>query len=585
MKWFSPLAFVAGAIFLALPAGAVENTGVARLSVIAGGSVVIRRGDDQTELAGTVNAPILPGDYVATQAGGQAEIQLDGFTMLRLAPQTQIRLANNDASTREVQLAAGSVILSIAHEENGISEIDTPSVSLQAVDTGAYRVDVTSAGTTVASARSGQAEIVTPQQRYPLAAGRALLASGQAANPSVTQTADIPHDALDAFSTSRDRMVDSALDTDSYVPSNIAGYDDLNAYGNWINVAPYGMVWSPYVPAGWAPYRNGSWVWEDGFGWTWVALEPWGWAPFHYGYWFDCAPNGWCWYPPGLGLAPVWYPAVVGWFGFGDYWGPSLGFQYWGWVPLWPYEPFYPWYPGWGAWHSHPHTPPPHRISANPPRLTHPAMPIKTHAVYGSHVGTTYRNMAHGASGISGTAFRSGNFSAPVPIDAAHLKSVTVLHGALPLTPTAANLRFARTAPKVPVHWSHEFAGSHFAASPAMPHRTQFPAQQRQVHETLHQQSHAIVPAKPQTPPASQIWQQFENSRRYVPVPRSVEPHPYQPPVSTPVHPIAAPPHPIAMPPHPPAPVSHPPPAPHPVTPSRPPESLDWQNVSENPVR
>ncbi len=555
----------------ALPAAAAQNTDVARVSVIASGSVVIRRGDDQTELTARVNAPILPGDYVATQAGSQAEIQLDGFTMLRLAGQTQIRIVNNDDSTRDVQLAAGSLILSIAHSESGVSEIETPSVTLQAADAGEFRVDVTVDGTTVLSTRNGKAEIVTPQQRYPLVSGQAIEATGQAANPTITTTAETPRDALDAFSASRDRTIDSALDTDTYVPANIAGYDDLNAYGDWIDVPPYGMVWSPAVSEGWAPYRNGSWVWEDGFGWTWVALEPWGWAPFHYGYWFSCAPNGWCWYPPGLGLGPVWYPAVVGWFGFGDYWGSALGFQYWGWVPLWPYEPFYPWYPGWNAWHSHPHPPSPPRIVSNPPHLQHPLIPIKTHAVYGSSVVTTYRNMAKGASGLSGAAFRSGNLSAPVPIDPAHLKSVTLLRGALPVTPTSANLQFGRATPKTPVHWSQDFTGSHFSAAPALPNRTQFHAQQQQVHETLYQQSHQIVPAKPQAPPASQIWQQFESTRRYVPVPHTVEPHPYQPPVAAPVTPPR------------PAPVSRPVTPPHP--PSRPPAYLDWQNVSDEVTR
>jgi hypothetical protein len=553
MSCIRPLVIAVTAVLIAAPASAAENTDVARVSVIAAGSVVVQRGDDPTQLAARVNTPLLPGDFVATGSGTQAEVQLSGFTMLRLGADVQIRIANNDESTREVQLAAGSLILSVAHPESGPVEIDTPSVTLRASQVGDYRLTVDSDGTTLATARSGNAEILTPEQTYPLTPGYTLEARGTAQKPAITQTSEAARDALDAFDSARDRIVNSALDTDTYVASGIAGYDDLNAYGNWIDVKPYGMVWNPYVPAGWAPYRYGSWVWEDGFGWTWIAIEPWGWVPFHYGYWFSCTPYGWCWLPPGLAMVPIWYPALVGWFGFGDYWGATLGWEYWGWVPLWPYEPFYPWYPGWGGWHSHPYPPPPSRISGNPPHLPHPIhpiMPVHTHAAYGSSVSTTYRNMRYGATGIPSNALRSGNFSGLVPIDSAHLKSVTFVHGALPLTPTSANLQFNRAAPKAAVHWAPVFTSSRFATSTGLPRRTQFASQQQQVHQALRAQSHEIVPAKPQTPPASQVWQQFESSRKSVTVPRSVEPHPYQYPVTAPaVHlPPPAMPHPAPMP-------------------------------------
>jgi len=573
------LLFGIAATLGASPAAAAEYTDVARLSLIAKGSVTVQRGDDQKQLAATVNTPLLPGDYVATAPDTLAEIQLNGLSMLRLGQNVQLRIANNDATAREVQLAQGTLILSIAHPQESIAEIDTPSVTLRASAAGDYRITVTPGGATLATARSGQAQILTPQRSYPLDAGQTLTASGSAANPTVTPAAEVALDALDAFNLARDRMVDTALDTDTYLPANIAGYDDLNAYGNWINVAPYGMVWNPYVPAGWAPYRYGSWVWEDGFGWTWIALEPWGWAPFHYGYWFYCAPNGWCWYP-GLGLQPIWYPAVVGWFGFGSYWGALLGWQYWGWVPLWPFEPYYPWYPGWGGWHWHPYLPPPppppppRRITTSPPHLPTPLVPVRTRAVHGTEIKTAYRNMPFGATGVSGDAFRAGNFSKLAPIDPSHLTSVTLMHGALPMTPTAANLQFTHSAPKTTVRWAPIFSESRFETSTGLPRRTPFVTQQQQMHQAIHLQSHEVTPAKPQTPPASQVWQQFENARRNITIPHSLEPHPYQNPVSAPAVP----------PPHvpPPAPHSAAPPAPHPAPAGRPPATLDWRGFGPN---
>lgn len=584
MKLLIP-AFCAAAIaaLMAAPARAAENTDVARVSFIARGSVVVQRGDENAQLAATVNTPLLPGDFIATQPGTEAEVQLGGFTMLRLGENVQIRIVNNDSTVREVQLASGTVILSIAHPQSGGAHVDTPSITLRTSSVGDYRITVDADGTTLATARGGTAEILTAQQTYTLAPGRTLVARGAAQNPQIEESAEVARDALDAFNTERARTVNSALDTDTYAPASIAGYDDLNAYGNWIDVPPYGMVWNPNVPAGWAPYRYGSWVWDDGFGWTWVASEPWGWAPFHYGSWFYCAPNGWCWYPPGLGMNPVWYPAMVGWFGFGDYWGATLGWQYWGWVPLGPYESYYPWYPGWGGWHSHPNPSPRPPVSGTirgNPHVKHPIAPVTTRTVHGSSIAASYRNMKYGATGVSGNAFRSGNFSSPVSINPSRLESVTLIRGALPVTPTSANARFTHAAPQAAVHWAPAFSASRFTTAEGLPRRTEFVNQQQQVRRALGAQSRAVAPAKPQMPPASQIWHQFESSSRSVAIPRTVEPHPYQPPITTPAHlPKPSISHPAPMP-HP-APISRPPAQPASGHPSRPPAVIDWQTVSD----
>jgi len=33
--------------------------------------------------------------------------------------------------------------------------------------------------------------------------------------------------------------------------------DDLNQYGDWVDVNPYGRVWQPSVNPGWQPFTNG----------------------------------------------------------------------------------------------------------------------------------------------------------------------------------------------------------------------------------------------------------------------------------------------------------------------------------------
>jgi len=99
-------------------------------------------------------------------------------------------------------------------------------------------------------------------------------------------------------------------------------YDDLDAYGSWFEMAPYGYVWAPAgVGRDWRPYTVGRWVYSD-YGWTWVSDEDFGWAVFHYGRWVHARRYGWVWVP-----GTTWGPAWVAW---------RSGGGYSGWAPLPP---------------------------------------------------------------------------------------------------------------------------------------------------------------------------------------------------------------------------------------------------------
>jgi hypothetical protein len=102
-------------------------------------------------------------------------------------------------------------------------------------------------------------------------------------------------------------------------------YDSLAPYGNWVNVAGFGLCWQPAVAVidvNWRPYfDNGRWLYSN-HGWYWHSNYSWGWAPFHYGRWHRHAHRGWLWLPD-------------------TYWGPSwvtwrYTDGYCGWAPLPP---------------------------------------------------------------------------------------------------------------------------------------------------------------------------------------------------------------------------------------------------------
>ncbi|MEA2691057.1 MAG: hypothetical protein QOJ16_444 [Acidobacteriota bacterium] len=96
-------------------------------------------------------------------------------------------------------------------------------------------------------------------------------------------------------------------------------YDDLAAYGSWVQRPSYGWVWTPsQASSSWRPYQEGHWV-ETDEGWTWISDEPYGWATYHYGRWYQDPEYGWEWVP-----GNEWAPAWVSWQEGGDYvgWAP-----------------------------------------------------------------------------------------------------------------------------------------------------------------------------------------------------------------------------------------------------------------------
>lgn len=99
-------------------------------------------------------------------------------------------------------------------------------------------------------------------------------------------------------------------------------YDQLSAYGQWVNYPNYGYVWLPDVGPDFTPYStNGYWIMTN-YGMTWVSDYSWGWAPFHYGRWEFDNFYGWFWVPD-----TEWGPAWVTW-------RSSRG--YYGWTPMRP---------------------------------------------------------------------------------------------------------------------------------------------------------------------------------------------------------------------------------------------------------
>jgi hypothetical protein len=306
---------------------------VARLSYQSG-TVSFRPGTVDDWTVASLNYPLTTGDHLWADAGAQVEMHV-GSTAIRMGSQTALAILNLDDQMAQLSLTQGVLQVHIRYlGDQEVYEIDTPNVAVSLLRPGDYRIDVDGDNNlTTVTVRGGEVQITGGGAAFPVRAGQSARISGL---DTVSQEVDSapPPDEFDGWGQMRDRRQDQSQSM-RYVSRETIGYEDLDQYGVWRQVPPYGWVWQPAgMVAGWAPYRFGRWVWVDPWGWTWLDDAPWGFAPFHYGRW-AFAGDGWVWVPGALAARPVYAPALVAFVGVG-----GVGMA--AWFPLGPGEVYRP---------------------------------------------------------------------------------------------------------------------------------------------------------------------------------------------------------------------------------------------------
>ncbi len=424
------------------------DTGVARVSLMKG-DVFMTRGDSGDQVAAKINLPLVRGDKVMTGEKSQAEIQLDHSNIIRLAPSTEVRIADLTRSTIQLQLAKGLVTYSVLKTNEAQIELDTPNMAVRPVKEGTYRIQVDSPTETHLIVRKGDADVTTPQGTTAVSEGRMINVRGSD-NPEY-QIASAPgRDDWDKWNNDRDKEIQNAK---SYQYSNhyYTGAQDLDKNGRWVYIPDYGdYAWTPYESAGWTPYYNGYWGWAPYWGWTWISYEPWGWAPYHYGRWFYHG-SSWYWWPGShyYGYYPTWGPGWVSWIGFGYggfNWGFGFGYGYSsiGWCPLGPYDRHYAW---WGHHNGY--------NAVNITNITNITNINNYNNGRGGHDGfarggyqsnlrtaMNNANVRGAVTRVSTDDFMHGNFArAQRGVDASTLREGQLVRGQIPVAPTRENLR------------------------------------------------------------------------------------------------------------------------------------------------
>jgi hypothetical protein len=443
------------------------DRGVARISLI-NGDVSVRRGDSGDWVAAAPNAPLVVEDRILTGARSRAEVQFDYANFVRLAPDTEVRMAELEYRRYLLQVASGTVMFRVLRDSDADAEISTPSVSLRPVKRGSYRVTVLPDGTTEITVRSGEVEIFTTRGSERLKSGRTMMVRGTATDPEFQVVSALDKDEWDRWNEGRDRDLERSKSY-RYVSRSVYGVEDLDAHGSWVNDPAYGMVWAPRVAVGWAPYQLGRWSWVDYYGWSWVSYDPWGWAPYHYGRWYQ-GPRGWCWWPGGIGLRHRWSPGLVAWLGFGGG-GIGVGFGRVGWVPLAPYEPYhrgYGWnnYRGWGGGGR--------GFGGN-----------NVTVVNNVNITNIYRNsrVRGGVSGMDSGDFARGRMGQSLRLSDGDLARASLVRGQMPVAPDRNALRLSDRDAVVTPRGGTRADNFYSRRQPAAVERVPFEAQRRGMEE------------------------------------------------------------------------------------------------------
>ncbi|MBV8489601.1 MAG: hypothetical protein JO199_03650 [Candidatus Eremiobacteraeota bacterium] len=287
-KWLLGLltSCIVAACALSLQAPALAE-GSAHFTVVTGAVTV--HGANGTQAAAS-GGSLTPGDYVASGQTARAEVDLNGNAILRLAGGVEAHYIDRN----QIQIAQGTIEVSVLQGGYGSTQVDTPSVTVRASAQGACRIAIAADGSTYVTVRQGHVDIVTPSRTYTIEAGTSIVASGPATHPVVTTTTAVASDSFDDFVADRDRAL---LEQTTSAPADSSYPLWGSTTNNYYYGGTYGYPWGGAIVAsgfcGFAPYAGTGY---GGWGWSWGVS-------FGFGYAGGCYPGvayaGYSgWYPP-----------------------------------------------------------------------------------------------------------------------------------------------------------------------------------------------------------------------------------------------------------------------------------------------
>ncbi|MCZ7656070.1 MAG: FecR family protein [Rhodocyclaceae bacterium] len=231
---------------------------VGRISHI-GGAVFLFNDHYDAQQAAELNWPVTTGDTLTTAAGARAEVRI-GSTAIRLDGDSQLEVGALDDQQLRLRLLRGTVAVKV--RDSGQARqftLTTTQGSVALNEAGTYRFEAgRRPDSTAVAVFHGAAAFAGTGLSLGIAAGQQAEIFGES-NLGYAITAAVQGE-FDAWGLARDRRDDESRSV-RYVSREMTGYEDLDAYGDWREVAEYGPVWYPRrIAVGWAPYRSGHWA-------------------------------------------------------------------------------------------------------------------------------------------------------------------------------------------------------------------------------------------------------------------------------------------------------------------------------------
>lgn len=284
----------------------------ARLSFLQG-DVTVDHLDNTAGDPAQINMPLAEGARLTTGEDGQAEVEFEDGSVVRLTPNSSLGLSVLTVDPAENFHTQMTVLHGLVYAELRASSkyfyvVDAGGELISPVANATVRINLDQPPATV-SVFDGTVQVEHP--RTPEADGfkkdvRAgeMLTGDASYSGQYSLSQSVEQDSWDEWNRGRDQAAaDAALNRtaarDGYAGDQGYGWSDLDANGSWYDVPGQGQVWQPAVAqdVDFDPYGYGSWVAYPGAGYVWASGYAWGWTPFHCGHWSYWTSFGWGWSP------------------------------------------------------------------------------------------------------------------------------------------------------------------------------------------------------------------------------------------------------------------------------------------------
>jgi FecR protein len=288
----------------------------ARLSFLQG-EVTVDHLDNTAGDPAQINMPLAEGTRLTTGEDGQAEVEFEDGSVVRLTPNSSLGLNALSVDPAEnfhtqVTILHGLVYAELRASSKYFYVVDAGGELISPVANTTVRINLDQPPATV-SVFDGTVQVEhwsTPEAdgyKKDVRAGESLTGDpSDSSQYSVSQ--NVEQDSWDEWNRARDQAAaDAVLNRttarDNYAGDQGYGWSDLDANGSWYHVPGQGQVWQPTVAedADFDPYGYGSWVANPGAGYVWASGYTWGWTPFRCGCWSYWNGFGWGWSPVGCG--------------------------------------------------------------------------------------------------------------------------------------------------------------------------------------------------------------------------------------------------------------------------------------------